>query len=93
MAGDRQFSKPCSVSIESEDNLLNGCVVKMSVRNHSVSLSIEGGDQWPHMTPSQARRLAKWLVRGAEEVEARRQREGRYWSPNAYKTQEVTDGR
>lgn len=80
MAGDRRFSIPLSVVIKCVDNYYYGdCALKMSVRNHSIGLRIEGCDIWPHMTPRQARRLAKWLARGADEADERQIREGRYW--------------
>lgn len=79
MAGDRRFSMPLSVVIESADGSYEKCAVKLSVRNHAVSLRIEGGDEWAHMTPAEARRLARWLVRGADESEARQTRECQWY--------------
>lgn len=90
MAGDRRFSVPLSVVIESEDKSGEKCEMKLSVRNHAISLRIEGGDEWAHMTPAQARRLARWLVRGADESEARRVREFEWWDKQR---KEATHGR
>ena len=80
MAGDRVFSVQTSVVIGCDDNAGNPCDLKMSVRNSFVALRVDGGDEWAHMTPDKARRLAKWLCRGADEAEERRQREGRWWA-------------
>ncbi len=78
MAGDRVFSVQTSVAISCDDNSREPCELKMSVRNSYVAVRVDGGDEWAHMTPDQARRLAKWLCRGADEAEERRAREGRW---------------
>lgn len=78
MANERRFSIATSVSIDCRDSQWESCVVKMSVRNDWISLAIGGGDEWAHLNQAQARRLAKWLLRGAEESEKRRVREDTY---------------
>lgn len=72
MAGDRRLAVGVAVAIDCQDDRGSDCVLKMSVRNHFVSLRADGGDEWAHLTSAQARRLADWLVRGADEADARR---------------------
>lgn len=47
------------------------CLVKGSARGNSITLYTQGGDDWAHMTPSKARKLAKWLLEAACECDAR----------------------
>lgn len=80
MACDRRFSVPMSVRIECRGNSFDeSTTIKMSVRNQLISICIDGESDWPHMTPKQARRLAKWLAMGADEAEARKKRESAFW--------------
>lgn len=64
-----------SVSVQCVDNAYEPCEVKLSVREKKVALFIRGGDEWAHLTPRQAKRLAQWLMRGAEEADQRQRRE------------------
>ena len=48
--------------IKCKDNESNPCEVITSVRGGEISIRVEGGDQWAHITKEQAMLLGKWMI-------------------------------
>ena len=51
--------------IKCEDNDGNPCKVITSIRGDQISIRVEGGDQWAHITKEQAMQLAQWLIKAS----------------------------
>lgn len=62
-----------SIKIKAPGNTYGAkCVVDGSVRGHSVSLSVRGGDQWAHLSREQAIKLSEWLLEAVSEIDYRK---------------------
>lgn len=67
----KRLARTISKVIKCHDNGDEPCSVKVTVRNYEISVRVDGGDEWAHMTIKQAWRLAEHLVVAAAEVDAR----------------------
>jgi hypothetical protein len=52
--------------IKCKDNDQKPCVVITSTREQFVSIRVEGGDGWAHITKEQAVHLANWLIEASK---------------------------
>ena len=66
-----RLAKSVTRTVRCRDNGESACCVKGSVRNRFVSLSIEGGDGWAHLTVEQALDIIVFLNDAIDEIDAR----------------------
>jgi len=52
--------------IKCKDNERKPCEVITSIRGGEISIRVEGGDQWAHITKEQAMLLGKWLFEASK---------------------------
>ncbi len=66
-------SRVCNISLEESWEHPKGARVKGSIRGETVAVwtDIYNGHAWAHMTPRQARVLAKFLNESANEIDSR----------------------